>query len=723
MTTLKSGHTGLEVDLNDNHPQFTIKALIAGVLSGAVCTFLALYYGLKTGITPSLNILGGVLGFALTKVLMKLRIFGNVFTPQENATIQTISVAVYSLAFPCFGFSSGWLGLSKETYEYLGDFKGNNISDIVDVNWWRSVVWSFSLWSFGFFIAYPLRNYYVIQKRLLFPSGTATAFVISSLHASADSAKRGLAILAKYFSIAFTVNMLTWEFDGLTSFPIFGMKAAEYGWTLDFDLGSFGIGMLLPLYVNASMILGALIVYAGLNPWIMDHREGPGPDDWFNQETVATPFVGLKAYSLFAGLAVMIVQGIWSVVEILVTVIHANIKKTDEVEEIDEETRIRDEKFLEAGFPLWASIIGYCICGAVTCIIHYYMLDTKWYQTLVAIVIVPILACSNIEGMGRTDWDVSSSYGKLMMFPIGWWNNGGSIIPSIAVCHTTISGCSTSASLMQDFKTGWLLGASPAVMFYSQALGTIFGCFICPSLFVMLRSAWTIPTADPNAFITGIYAPIFRTLAVVATGSGFDALPKNCLWICLAFVIFAIVLNVAITIVGHFKPKYVTWIPDPSAMSIGIIVGASVPLEFFIGGLITWFWHRYQPETADYMKNYIASGFISGSGFAVVLQVIVSLCGLKPNISVAFKTAQTTESYMGGKEWTMAGLALVCVIGACILGAFAWFRTGDRSAAETTTPMLRAGSQYLDDEDNVNRARSISTSSEGYYEDNRTTNV
>jgi OPT family oligopeptide transporter len=662
--------------------------------------------------------MGGVLGFALTKVMMRTGLFGKTFTPQENAAIQTLSVAVYSLSYPCFGFTNGWLALSKECYDYLGaGFEGNNLDDIVDVNWWRSVVWSGSLFSFGFFIAYPLRNYYVIKKRLMFPSGTATAYVISALHASKESARKGLAILGKFFSLAFVVNMLTWEFEGLAAFPIFGIEASKYGWALDWDLGSFGIGMLLSLQINASMLFGALLMYAVLQPIVSNHFDGTGKDDWFDSNTVPSPYLGLKAYPLFAGLAVMIVQGIWSVVEILVTVVIAYVRKEEVDEEVDEETRQRDEIFSEKGFPVWASVLGYCVTGAVTCIVHYFMLGTKWYQTLVALVIVPLIACSNIEGMGRTDWDVASSYGKLMMFPIGWWNQGGSIKPALAVCHTTISGCSSSAALMQDFKTGYLLGASPAIMFYSQIIGSVLGCLICPGLFVLLRSAWTIPTDDPNAFITGLYAPIFRTLAIVATGSGFGALPKNCLYICLGFVVLAILLNITILLCQKFCPKVVTYIPEPSAMSIGMIVGASVPFEFFTGGLITWFWSRHRPQQCEELRAYIASGFIAGSGFAVVLQVIVSLCGLQPNIAVGFLTSRTTESYMGAKEWVMAAIAILCTVGAILLGAFCWFRVGDPPAEAAEQARLLDDSRFLDNEDVVATPRSLSTSSEGYLEE------
>lgn len=523
----------LVLDLNEGTPQVTLKALISGVLCGAVCSFLALYYGLKVGITPSLNILGGVLGFAVTKALMATGFFGTVFTPQENAVIQTVSVAVYSVACPAFGLTSGFLGLSRAAYDIVGDMNGNKIEDTIDMALWRSIVWCLSLFSFGFFLAYAMRNYYVITKRLLYPSGTATAYVISSLHSSAGAAATGMAVISKFFSIAFLANMVTWCFSGLGDFPLFGLAAASYGWSLDFDLGTFGIGLLLSMQVNTSMLFGALVTYGCINPWIMNNKEGEWEGAWFSQKNAPSTYLGIRAYPLFAGLAVMIVQGAWGICSIIFTVWNENRKEKNriaegrEVEVLDELTKKRDEHYRLNPLPMWMILCGYALSSAVCILVMHLAFDTLWYQTLIAIVIVPLLAFSNIEGMGRTDWDVASSYGKLMMFPIGAWNKGGSIIPCISVCHTTISGCSNSALLMQDFKTGYLLGAAPTTMFYCQIFGTVVGCFVCPSLLAMLRKVWTIPSADPSAFIPGIYAPIFRTLAVVATGSGFSALPSK----------------------------------------------------------------------------------------------------------------------------------------------------------------------------------------------------
>lgn len=48
-------------------PCFTLKAVVSGIFMGTINAFLMLYYGLKTGIMPSLNIIAGLGGFMVSR--------------------------------------------------------------------------------------------------------------------------------------------------------------------------------------------------------------------------------------------------------------------------------------------------------------------------------------------------------------------------------------------------------------------------------------------------------------------------------------------------------------------------------------------------------------------------------------------------------------------------------------------------------------------------------
>jgi hypothetical protein len=70
------------------HPQITAKSLLVGTIVGSFVAVLGMYYALKIGVVPSLNVLAGVGGFVLTKALMPL--FGGVFTVQENVVFKRV---------------------------------------------------------------------------------------------------------------------------------------------------------------------------------------------------------------------------------------------------------------------------------------------------------------------------------------------------------------------------------------------------------------------------------------------------------------------------------------------------------------------------------------------------------------------------------------------------------------------------------------------------------
>jgi hypothetical protein len=162
------------------HPQLTVKSVVAGIVAGAFGSVCAIYYGLKTGITPSLNIISSLLGFVFVKGFITMMGSSAVFTVQENAVIQTTAVAVIAVSSST-GFSSGLLAMSPNAQAALEGIPGNSPPPgwageafSIELTWLNTVAFCFAVAFFGFFIAFPLRDYCILQRTLTFPSGTAT---------------------------------------------------------------------------------------------------------------------------------------------------------------------------------------------------------------------------------------------------------------------------------------------------------------------------------------------------------------------------------------------------------------------------------------------------------------------------------------------------------------------------------------------------------------------
>ena len=263
------------------------------------------------------------------------------------------------------------------------------------------------------------------------------------------------------------------------------------------------------------------------------------------------------------------------------------------------------------------------------------------YQTVTAIVLIPVFAIAIMQAVGMSDWNVSSSFGKLLMFVFGAWNSSsGEIVPSLALCMVTIAGCSCAADLMQDFKTGYLLGAKPSAMFYAQMIGAISGILVAPAIWTLFNSAYDLPCTQgtEGCNLPGVYGPVYRVLAIVATTGGGSSLPKYVFSFMAtgAGITFAINIFTKVAEIRGFNTHWaVRLIPAPITVGIGILIPPGLSFEMAVGGFVAWIWDKYYPELVK-EKPFIASGFIAGSGIAVLVSVILTLAGITPPIQVEY---------------------------------------------------------------------------------------
>lgn len=628
-------------------PQFTLKAVVAGICTGTFGCLLAIYYGLKTGITPSLNIISSLLGFVLVKGFLQVTGKSGTFTTQENAVIQTTATACFSVA-SASGFSSGLLGMGQAAADLTGQIPGSQ--GVVQLTWIHCFSFCISIAFFGFFIAFPLRDYMILKRKLTFPSGTATATVIRTMHADGETALKNFKVLMNWTGITTCWSMFVWLFKGLDSTPIFGTWMGSNGFVIDWDLGTFAIGALLSPIINLSILIGGVLGWGFLMPMLnayhLCHAGENGvqptltPDGytcWYYAANAAgeggSPhYLDMKAYTLFPAIAMVVADGFWSIGKLAVMVLFAGQESNEEEESnenVTEAERQRNRKLVEifhsASFPVWLTVGGFATATTVCVFVMQFVFDVPWYEALLGSGLTPLFATGIIVGIGLTDWDVSSSFGKMMMIPLGLWNKGGSVIPSLAVCQITISGCGAAGALIQDYKTGYLIGAHPKNLLKGQVCGAIAGCIIAPTMFELFNSAFVLPTDKPNAFITGIFGIIYRTLAATITGEGLEALPPMCLWFCLAAAIFTLIVDLCVEIGSKYNENLPAYVPNPMAMSIGLMLGPNVGMEFMFTGTLVWLWSRRNPQTAKEKSIVIASGCLAGSGVAILIRIALSL--------------------------------------------------------------------------------------------------
>ncbi|CAJ1788490.1 unnamed protein product [Sphenostylis stenocarpa] len=633
--------------------QITIRGLVVSAVLGSLFCIITHKLNLTVGIIPSLNVAAGLLGFFFVRTwtgfLTKLGIFTKPFTRQENTVIQTCVVACYGLAFSG-GFGSSLISMDQRTYELIGpDYPGNRAEDVKNPGLGWMMGFMFVVSFLGLFSLVPLRKVMVLDYKLTYPSGTATAMLINSFHTKTGAELAGNQVqqLGKYLSISFCWSCFKWFFSGIgdscgfDNFPSFGLTLFRNTFYFDFSPTYVGCGLICPHLVNCSVLLGAIISWGFLWPFITEHA-----GDWYPADLGSNDFKGLYGYKVFISIALILGDGIYNLVKIILITVRemwkASSKRNslpvvteiqdDESSLLQSEEKRRDEIFLKDRIPSWFAASGYVGLAAISiATIPMIFPPLKWYLVLCSYILAPALAFCNSYGTGLTDWSLASTYGKIGLFIIAAavGQNGG-VIAGVASSAVMMSIVATAADLMQDFKTGYLTLSSAKSMFVSQLIGTAMGSVIAPLTFWMFWTAFDI--GSPDGPYKAPYAVIFREMAILGV-QGFSELPKYCMEMCGAFFVAALAINLARDVTPK---KFSQYIPIPMAMAVSFYIGAYFAVDMFVGTVILFVWERLNRKDAEDYAGAVASGLICGDGIWTIPSAILSILRIDPPICMYF---------------------------------------------------------------------------------------
>jgi uncharacterized oligopeptide transporter (OPT) family protein len=156
---------------------------------------------------------------------------------------------------------------------------------------------------FGFAFATPLRKFFIIyvarELRLVFPTPSATAMTIRSMHAAATGAalaKLKMKALSYAFSGALLLRVVSqyatgilWDWHIFTWFFIWGkhnnfaIHIENWGWMIEWTPAFIGVGMLTGLNTALSFFGGSVLAWAIIGPALVHHNMAFGkaivPDD------------------------------------------------------------------------------------------------------------------------------------------------------------------------------------------------------------------------------------------------------------------------------------------------------------------------------------------------------------------------------------------------------------------------------------------------------------
>lgn len=631
--------------------QLTVRAFVVSFVLSILFSFIVMKLNLTTGIIPSLNVSAGLLGFFFiktwTKVLEKSGMLRVPFTRQENTVIQTCVVASSGIAFSG-GFGSYLFGMSQRIAKQSGSDPGANDYKEPSLSWIIGFLFVVSF--LGLLAVVPLRKIMIIDFKLTYPSGTATAYLINSFHTpeGAKLARKQVRELGKFFSFSFLWGFFQWFYTsadgcGFASFPTLGLKAFENRFYFDFSATYVGVGMICPYIINISVLLGGILSWGLMWP-LIEKKAG----DWYPADLKPSSMHGLQGYKVFIAIAMILGDGLYNFCKVLSrtllglyhqirdknslpTVVNGSPAESSQLSFDDQR---RTSLFLKDQIPASFAFGGYIVIAIISIItLPHIFHQLKWYHVLVMYLVAPTLAFCNAYGCGLTDWSLASTYGKLAIFLIGAWAGAshGGVLAGLAACGVMMNIVSTASDLTQDFKTGYLTLASPRSMFVSQVIGTAMGCVVSPCVFWLFYKAYKDLGLESSAY-PAPYANIYRSMAILGV-EGFSSLPKNCLALCYGFFAVSMVIN---AIKDSVPKKYSRFIPFPMAMAIPFYIGSYFTIDMCVGSLILFLWERIDKTKADAFGPAVASGLICGDGIWTLPSSILALAGVKPPICMKF---------------------------------------------------------------------------------------
>uniref|UniRef100_A0A803QJI7 Metal-nicotianamine transporter YSL7 n=1 Tax=Cannabis sativa TaxID=3483 RepID=A0A803QJI7_CANSA len=649
--------------------QVTIRAILVSFGLSVLFSFIVMKFNLTTGIVPSLNVSAGLLGFFFVKIWTKLLetsgTLKHPFTRQENTVIQTCVVASSGIAFSG-GFGSYLFGMSEtiaiQSGDTTNDFKNPSLPWII--------AFLFVVSFLGLFSVVPLRKIMIIDFKLTYPSGTATALLINSFHTpnGAKLAKKQIKVLGKFFSLSFFWGFFQWFYTatedcGFAQFPSLGLKAYQNRFYFDFSAAYIGAGMICPYIVNVSVLIGGILSWGLMWP-LINNRKG----DWYSADLSSTSMHGLQGYKVFIAIAMILGDGLYNFIKVIIRTIsaltthlrqrHLLLNTTLPLHSSQQESshsttttttpsfddQRRTQIFLKDQIPTWFAASGYVAIAAISIsTLPHIFPQLKWYYILVIYTLAPVLAFCNAYGCGLTDWSLASTYGKLAIFTVGAWAGAshGGVIAGLAACGVMMNIVSTASDLTQDFKTGYLTLASPRSMFVSQLIGTAMGCVISPCVFWLFLKAFS-NLGQPTSQYPAPYAAIYRSMALLGV-EGFSSLPENCLTLCYVFFGAAVVINLVKDHLVKVKPSVAKFVPIPMAMAIPFYIGPYFAIDMCVGSLILFVWEKVNKNKANAFGCAVASGLICGDGLWTLPASLLGVFGVKPPICMKFLSRATND--------------------------------------------------------------------------------
>lgn len=452
-----------------NLPEFTLRAILLGILAGLFFGAVTVYVGLRAGLTVSASIPIAVLSISI------LRPFGKV-SILENNIVQTAGSAGESIA--------GGVIFTLPALIFLG----------YPLQYWSVFFLALMGGWLGVLFMIPLRRQLIVKEHgnLLFPEGTACADVLVAGDKGGSFAGRvfwGLGLGGLY---AFCMNTLTLWRDTPTYSPKW-LPGASLRANVTPEY--LGVGYIIGPRIAGVMFAGGVFSWLLMMPAIQFFGS-LAPNLALYPSTVPIPLMTSdqlwSSYIRPMGAGAVAAAGVITLLKTLPTIWHAlqaGLKDLRAGRESAAVATSRTERDLSIKIVLvgsivilvmmWALLTFRPVPGAQTslganAIAAIFVLVFGFLFVTVSARICGLIGTSSnpISGMA-----IATLMATCAMFLVAGWTRGNYAVLALTIGGVVCIAAANAGGTSQDLKTGYLVGATPSKQQIALIIGAMASVF------------------------------------------------------------------------------------------------------------------------------------------------------------------------------------------------------------------------------------------------------
>ena len=576
-------------------PEITPKAIILGILLSMILAGANAYLGLFAGMTVSASIPAAVISMGVLRLFRNSNIL-------ENNIVQTAASAGESLAagviftIPALVLMGVW-----SEFDYVEVAKIAAIGGVI-----------------GVLFTVPLRRALIIQAKLKYPEGVATAAVLEAGEKSNQSATKdesgGLVTIAISGLVGGAMKLCQQGF-GMWHAAVEGavvVRGSIFGLGTDLSPALISVGYIVGRNIGILVIAGGLISWTVAIP-IYSALYG------FKGEPMDAAWNIWNSQIRYLGVGSMVVGGIWSLIKLfrpLVNGIRASFDALNQSKQ-GNNVPIHEQDFpinyvaLALGLlliPVYLLYFDIVNSVAIASLLTIVMMIFGFLFSAVAAYMAGMVGSSNNPISGVTIATILFS-SLLLLLLLGENSDVGApaaiMIGAVVCCAAAIGGDN-----LQDLKTGHIVGATPWKQQVMQIIGTLSAALVLGLVLDILHTAYII--GSPT-----LSAPQATLMKSVADGVFTGNLP----W---TMVGFGAIIGVIIILIDLRQERIGSEFRVPIlAVAVGIYLPIELTVPIFIGGMVA---HMSDlsgaTETMKKRGLLMASGLITGEALIGILVAV-----------------------------------------------------------------------------------------------------